>query len=565
MKILLANKNPIISKLVNLSAQKIKYECEELDSLETLPEANVCIVDNEMQPDLEALKASYPKIIYLAQKGEVLLGDDDILVIHKPFLPTDLIKLINQSSSHQAQILDEAGQDENANAEVKAQDEEYKLDDFDLDFSNLDAVLDKEEQGADEPKQEPQPETQTPKVQEPEDFGDEPDEKPQTKGEELNEQDGNFSENDLDKIFKMSENEKAVSVDEELDASKEAENEGDVGDFMDFAKDMENKFDDINLPDDVPNLEKEKEIEFKEPVVEEKLEEFDTDKSEADEAKSQELFDETKAALNEAKDEALQEIELPSQELSNEAELGNSSENSQLELPSKTQEAEFSNEAEIQTQESEQEPLLQEETEPQIQSEDEPLIEDLATQSEEKTSLQEPLLTDDEPSLLDDELAGFSVEQKEEKMSFDDLPQDAKFLGDEEEDLSTEEALPQLVEEESTPATSSTHDNIKEQLKEIDEMDKEQILTSDIDALDEYDVKIALGEAVQKKEKKNPAPSAENVVQETAQASNTQIIDELSKSISAAVTSSINDETLKAALKGMNMNIQISINFKDNE
>ncbi|ELL3203148.1 hypothetical protein QHF54_001750, partial [Campylobacter jejuni] len=42
-----------------------------------------------------------------------------------------------------------------------------------------------------------------------------------------------------------------------------------------------------------------------------------------------------------------------------------------------------------------------------------------------------------------------------------------------------------------------------------------------------------------------------------------EIVNELSQSIAGAITSSIKDDTLKAALKGMNMNININISFKE--
>ena len=50
-----------------------------------------------------------------------------------------------------------------------------------------------------------------------------------------------------------------------------------------------------------------------------------------------------------------------------------------------------------------------------------------------------------------------------------------------------------------------------------------------------------------------------------AKSSANEVIDELSKGISGAITSSIKDDALKAALKGMNMHIDINIKFDEDK
>ena len=74
----------------------------------------------------------------------------------------------------------------------------------------------------------------------------------------------------------------------------------------------------------------------------------------------------------------------------------------------------------------------------------------------------------------------------------------------------------------------------------------------------ESDIQEALGEEVLEKDD-------EFIVSDTTKNDNSEeIVDELSQSIAGAITSSIKDDTLKAALKGMNMNININISFKEN-
>lgn len=189
------------------------------------------------------------------------------------------------------------------------------------------------------------------------------------------------------------------------------------------------------------------------------------------------------------------------------------------------------------------------------------------------------------------------VEEQEKEMDFDDIPEDAEFLGQVKDDEETEEFAPVVEEDikeefDNSLSNLSTQDRIKEELAELDELDygidgdngskvledfkDEPILddnelgmnedevvvpnlnTSDFDTLKESDIQEALGEEVLEKDD-------EFIVSDTTKNDNSEeIVDELSQSIAGAITSSIKDDTLKAALKGMNMNININISFKEN-
>ncbi|EAL0697894.1 hypothetical protein FU350_00195 [Campylobacter jejuni] len=192
------------------------------------------------------------------------------------------------------------------------------------------------------------------------------------------------------------------------------------------------------------------------------------------------------------------------------------------------------------------------------------------------------------------------VEEQEKEMDFDDLPEDAEFLGQAKDNEESEEVLEEfapVVEEDvqdeidDFASNLSTQDQIKEELAQLDELDygidsensskvledfkdepilddkelgtnEEEVVVpnlniSDFDALKESDIQEALGEEILEK---NEEPIASDATKDD---NSEEIVNELSQSIAGAITSSIKDDTLKAALKGMNMNININISFKE--
>ncbi|EHM3088779.1 hypothetical protein KGA24_001285, partial [Campylobacter jejuni] len=192
------------------------------------------------------------------------------------------------------------------------------------------------------------------------------------------------------------------------------------------------------------------------------------------------------------------------------------------------------------------------------------------------------------------------VEEQEKEMDFDDLPEDAEFLGQAKDNEESEEVLGEFapvveedVQDEMDDFTSnlSTQDQIKEELAQLDELDygidsdnsskvledfkdepilddkelgtnEEEVVVpnlniSDFDTLKESDIQEALGEEILEK---NEEPIVSDVTKDD---NSEEIVNELSQSIAGAITSSIKDDTLKAALKGMNMNININISFKE--
>ncbi len=240
-----------------------------------------------------------------------------------------------------------------------------------------------------------------------------------------------------------------------------------------------------------------------------------------------------------------------------------------------------------------------------------------------------------ENSITEPNEPAFSVEEKEEgKMSFDDLPENASFLGQKNsENIDPQDIKPILVDEK--PAAQSTQDLVKEQLADLNAMDEEfeqdsseqsaenqsenapqsilnvensaqnaiineqsaensaqssiesgdsaensneipqnepqnaQIpsqtapnaeILDDLQGLNESEIQVALGESPKAQQKDSATQSNSPKPQNTATA---ELASELSRGVSGAITSSISDNALKAALKGMKMHIDINIKFDE--
>ncbi|EJM0524498.1 hypothetical protein NNR87_000026 [Campylobacter jejuni] len=439
MKILLLNENPVVSRLVSLSAKKMSYDFEELNAYsENLGNYDVIVVDSDTPAPLKILKEKCDRLIFLAPRNQNV-EDIDAQILQKPFLPTDFLNLLNNkdANKHTSIDLPMLSNDENPYADIS----------LDLDNLNLDDLPD---------------------------------------------------ENSLDI---NSEGMEDLSFDD--DAQDDNSN-----------KTLETQ----NLEHD--NLEQE-------TIKEQTQEDTQTD----------------------------------------------------LDLT-------------LEDGESEKEDLSQEHTaldaEPSLDELDDKNDEDLEDNKELQANISD---FDDLPV----------VEEQEKEMDFDDLPEDAEFLGQAKDNEESEEVLEEFapvveedVQDEMDDFTSnlSTQDQIKEELAQLDELDygidsdnsskvledfkdepilddkelgtnEEEVVVpnlniSDFDTLKESDIQEALGEEILEK---NEEPIVISDV--TKDDNSEEIVNELSQSIAGAITSSIKDDTLKAALKGMNMNININISFKE--
>ncbi|MBK1992716.1 hypothetical protein FSE90_00195, partial [Campylobacter novaezeelandiae] len=98
MKILLLNENPVVSKLVGLSAKKMSHDFKEANAYtDDLGVYDIIVIDGDIQEDIEKLKQKCSKLIVLTSRNQNF-DIKDIKTLQKPFLPTDFLNLLNNDS-----------------------------------------------------------------------------------------------------------------------------------------------------------------------------------------------------------------------------------------------------------------------------------------------------------------------------------------------------------------------------------------------------------------------------------------------------------------------------------
>ncbi|ENU5271885.1 highly acidic protein [Campylobacter jejuni] len=545
MKILLLNENPVVSRLVSLSAKKMSYDFEELNAYsENLGNYDVIIVDSDTPAPLKILKEKCDRLIFLAPRNQNI--DIDAQILQKPFLPTDFLNLLNNkdTNKHTSIDLPILSNDENPYADISLDLDNLNLDDLpdenSLDINSegiKDLSFDDDAQN-----------DNANKILETQNLEDENLEQETTK-----EQTQEDAQTDLDLTLEDGESQKE-------DLSQEH-----------TALDTEPSLDELDDKND-------EDLEIKEDDKNEEIE-------------KQELLDDSKTnalemqeELSESQDDNANKIletqNLEDENLEQETTKEQTQEDAQTDL-----------DLTLEDSKNEKEDLSQEhtalDTEPSLDELDDKNDEDLEDNKELQANISD----------FDDLLV---VEEQEKEMDFDDLPEDAEFLGQAKDNEESEEILEEfapVVEEDVQDemddfiSNLSTQDQIKEELAQLDELDygidsdnsskvledfkdepilddkelgtnEEEVVVpnlniSDFDALKESDIQEALGEEIVEK---NEEPIVSNATKDD---NSEEIVNELSQSIVGAITSSIKDDTLKAALKGINMNININISFKE--
>ncbi|HEH4037609.1 TPA: highly acidic protein [Campylobacter jejuni] len=547
MKILLLNENPVVSRLVSLSAKKMSYDFEELNAYsENLGNYDVIVVDSDTPAPLKILKEKCDRLIFLAPRNQNV-EDIDAQILQKPFLPTDFLNLLNNkdANKHTSIDLPMLSNDENPYADISLDLDNLNLDDL-PDENSLDINSEgMEDLSFDDDAQD----DNANKTLETQNL-----EHDNLEQETIKEQTQEDTQTDLDLTLEDGESEKE-------DLSQEH-----------TALDTEPSLDELDDKND-------EDLEIKEDDKNEDIE-------------KQELLDDSKTntlemqeELSESQDDnsnkTLETQNLEHDNLEQETIKEQTQEDTQIDL-----------DLTLEDGESEKEDLSQEhtalDTEPSLDELDDKNDEDLEDNKELQANISD---FDDLPV----------VEEQEKEMDFDDLPEDAEFLGQAKDNEESEEVLEEFapvveedVQDEMDDFTSnlSTQDQIKEELAQLDELDygidsdnsskvledfkdepilddkelgtnEEEVVVpnlniSDFDTLKESDIQEALGEEILEK---NEEPIVSDVTKDD---NSEEIVNELSQSIAGAITSSIKDDTLKAALKGMNMNININISFKEN-
>ncbi|AMK28019.1 highly acidic protein [Campylobacter jejuni] len=546
MKILLLNENPVVSRLVSLSAKKMSYDFEELNAYsENLGNYDVIVVDSDTPAPLKILKEKCDRLIFLAPRNQNV-EDIDAQILQKPFLPTDFLNLLNNkdANKHTSIDLPMLSNDENPYADISLDLDNLNLDDL-PDENSLDINSEgMEDLSFDDDAQD----DNSNKTLETQNL-----EHDNLEQETIKEQTQEDTQIDLDLTLEDGESEKE-------DLSQEH-----------TALDTEPSLDELDDKND-------EDLEIKEDDKNEEIE-------------KQELLDDSKTntlemqeELSESQDDnsnkTLETQNLEHDNLEQETIKEQTQEDTQIDL-----------DLTLEDGESEKEDLSQEhtalDTEPSLDELDDKNDEDLEDNKELQANISD---FDDLPE----------VEEQEKEMDFDDLPEDAEFLGqakyNEESEENLEEFAPVVEEDvqdeiDDFASNLSTQDQIKEELAQLDELDygidsdnsskvledfkdepilddkelgtnEEEVVVpnlniSDFDTLKESDIQEALGEEILEK---NEEPIVSDVTKDD---NSEEIVNELSQSIAGAITSSIKDDTLKAALKGMNMNININISFKE--
>ncbi|EAI8761334.1 highly acidic protein [Campylobacter jejuni] len=546
MKILLLNENPVVSRLVSLSAKKMSYDFEELNAYsENLGNYDVIVVDSDTPAPLKILKEKCDRLIFLAPRNQNV-EDIDAQILQKPFLPTDFLNLLNNkdANKHTSIDLPMLSNDENPYADISLDLDNLNLDDL-PDENSLDINSEgMEDLSFDDDAQD----DNSNKTLETQNL-----EHDNLEQEAIKEQTQKDTQTDLDLTLEDGESEKE-------DLSQEH-----------TALDTEPSLDELDDKND-------EDLEIKEDDKNEEIE-------------KQELLDDSKTntlemqeELSESQDDnsnkTLETQNLEHDNLEQEAIKEQTQKDTQTDL-----------DLTLEDGESEKEDLSQEhtalDTEPSLDELDDKNDEDLEDNKELQANISD---FDDLPV----------VEEQEKEMDFDDLPEDAEFLGqakyNEESEENLEEFAPVVEEDvqdeiDDFASNLSTQDQIKEELAQLEELDygidsensskvledfkdepilddkelgtnEEEVVVpnlniSDFDALKESDIQEALGEEILEK---NEEPIASDATKDD---NSEEIVNELSQSIAGAITSSIKDDTLKAALKGMNMNININISFKE--
>ncbi|EDJ8649690.1 hypothetical protein GFJ04_05185 [Campylobacter coli] len=517
MKILLLNENPVVSRLISLSAKKMSYDFEEINAYdENLGHYDVIIVDSDTPAPLKILKEKCDKLIFLAPRNQS--ADIDALILHKPFLPTDFLNLLNQEN---LKIADDAI------LPIEEAENPYANISLDLDGLNLDDLPDENTEDTQENKLSMEENLESLALDDME--------------EETNQKE--IASENTDKELNLDD----LSLDEDQEENEASE--------QTTANHIEEKNED----------EQALEVAFQDDILDDKTSEENKEEFEIQEQDTQE-----QDANQDEQDKIEDTQELEDQVDNLNDDLVQDNENSEA------QEAIVNNNLDT-----------KEEAEFEVSGKEEKL---------EKTQSQD-FITDDFPI----------VEEQERKIDFDDIPEDAEFLGQrKEEDEAVEDFLPVVEDQENLNehdefeemSSLSTQDQIKEELAQLDELEydidsddsikvledfkEESILDdkdfpnndeeivapkleiNDFDSLKESDIQEALGEEISTLED-NKSEKLKIKEDQLASEAGEEIVNELSQSIAGAITSSIKDDTLKAALKGMNMNINISISFNEDK
>lgn len=503
MKILLLNDNPVVNKLVTLSAQKTSDELEVVESFDNINEGtyDLLVVDDTLYEDtlfqnLEG-KITFTETLYICSKDSENAGEFS-RTIKKPFLPTDLVELFSVIGKV---VTEEEPIDENVLDELE-EDNAILLDDVVSSDEEESVNLDDEEALIDLDS-----EVSTNELED-------------TLEEELS---STVLDNDdlqeVKDLLDMTEDEESESTDDvetsELDLEEELSQE--------LEEDL--SLDDLELAEE--DLEEELEIELDDESLEEDL----------------------TLGLVEKLGLDLDDNELPDEELDKILDEDTSTEVDELVLEDAEEELEI--ELDDESLEEDLSKELDELTLDETLEVEKPIEEELnfdeALESEEKLEELSEVFEEDLTKELDELILDDELDMEDELSLADDL----ELRDDVEEELNIESEIEKAMSELSQEDLDS----------EIDENTLVDIVTNEIDSLDTLnarDLKIAIGEDVDEvAEKINTDSDDSNDDITLAVEKNNEVntgVESLKKLLEV-----LSDKDIAASMKGMKITINIEL------
>ncbi|OHE04392.1 MAG: hypothetical protein A2525_08810 [Sulfurimonas sp. RIFOXYD12_FULL_36_11] len=519
MKILLLNNNPVVNKLVTLSAQKTSNTLDVAESVGAVESKNydILIVDDALYSE-DAMnelkdKIEYGKSLYICSKDAKPVPEFT-KILKKPFLPTDLVELFITLAKETNTInLDKLDSSSN--------------------FEELDESLDEEIEELNESEE----------IAELDDLDD-------LEGLDLDD-DLEIKESDKDRDSYELEEDDDIDF-ENLDES--------LDDDIDF--DEEEDFDNLELTQDKSDsvLDKDELNEVKNLLDESDMEEFDSEEFD--------LAGLADMQSSQAKENILEVEDDTDDNMFEDLEL----EGDDLELDDDDDEIGFEDLA-AETPTSKSDDKLEDE----FKFEDELEVEDNFG-FDNKLEVEDDLKSEDDLELEEDIEEDFALEdddddkmQKLDEESSEYLNSDL-FSDTLEEDNSEEENSEEAVHDEEADDLEDLESKIESAVKELSDEDLQsevdEDMLMDIDSLTSRDLKIAIGEEVAYEEFSEADKQAgfdESIEESEAKAEVPEIPKEINASSNDGVEAlkkllkALSNEEVAASLKGMKININITL------
>ncbi|MDY5821997.1 MAG: hypothetical protein SPJ83_04250 [Helicobacter sp.] len=140
MKVLLINQNPVIKKLVGMASKKLNLEVENVARIanDFRPKDYICIIvdDENVGKNLERLTALQDQVkvcLLFARKTQIKKHEFNI-AIQKPFLPTDILEILNDCIPKEGEIKE--ADDEISNEGLEEYDNVKSINEIDMDLKS---------------------------------------------------------------------------------------------------------------------------------------------------------------------------------------------------------------------------------------------------------------------------------------------------------------------------------------------------------------------------------------------------------------------------------------------